>query len=386
MFKSSDKILFINNVFLALDIVDFGAGSFPARDIGGDYYDFFTLTSGKIGIIIADIVGKGIPAGLFMAMLKSTLHTNIISYDSPKKALEIINRILFKDSVIKKFVPVIYAILDPISLELKYCNAGHEPGLILRKNKISVLDSIGFPLGGLETAVYEEKSITLEDGNTILLYTDGVVEARGGNHSSFGVQRLKTFLRKNSSLEAQDIVNNLKHTIDTFSKNQEQHDDLTMIIIKSRKKNKKEFYKEANKSKTLQISTHKKNIPKIRKELQNFCENIGFSDSMIFDIKLSVNEAHANIIEHAYFGSAKGMISFNLVDYKNRIEIKIKDFAKNVSQTIKGEKKHLKELEGSGLGVYLINTLMDEITIEKNKNYTELIIIKYKAGYKEKGE
>jgi phosphoserine phosphatase RsbU/P len=369
-----------------LDVVDFGAGSFPAHDIGGDYYDFFTLSSGKIGIIVADIVGKGIPAGLFMAMLKSTLHTNILPYDSPQKALEKINKILFNDSVINKFVPAIYAILDPTTLELKYCNAGHEPGLILRKNKISILDSVGFPLGGYEEADYEEKSLILEDSDTVLLYTDGLVEARGNRNSSFGINRLKTLLRETISLGAQEIVNGLKHKIDVFSKNQGQHDDLTMIVIKSREKHKKEFYVETIKSKELQISSHKKNIPKIRKELQSFCEDIGFSDSIIFDIKLAVNEAHANIIEHAYFGSDQGMILFNLANYKNRIEIKIKDFAKNTSHTIKGEKKHLKELEGSGLGVYLINTLMDEVTIEKNKNSTELIIIKYKKGYKKRGD
>ncbi|RAP33991.1 hypothetical protein DID80_07635, partial [Candidatus Marinamargulisbacteria bacterium SCGC AAA071-K20] len=368
-----------------LEAIDFGAGSFPARDIGGDYYDFFTLKSGKLGIIIADIVGKGIPAGLFMAMLKSTLHTNILPYDSPKEALGVINNILFNDQVINKFVPVVYAILDKSTLELKYCNAGHEPGLVIRNNKISILDSVGFPLGGLENAEYEEKSLILKDGDTVLLYTDGVIEARGNRDSSFGLPRLKTFLRENSSLDAQELVDNLKQRIDIFSKNKSQHDDLTIIIIKSREKHKKELFLETKKSKELQISTHKKNIPKIRKELQDFCLNIGFSDSFIFDIKLAVNEAHANIIEHAYFGSDQGMILFNLADYENRIEIKIKDFAKNSSQTTKGEKKHLKELEGSGLGVYLINTLMDDVTIEKNKNFTELIIVKYKKGYKRRG-
>ena len=368
-----------------LESIDFGASSFPARDIGGDYYDFFQLESGKIGIVIADIVGKGIPAGLFMAMLKSTLHTNITQYDSPKKALEHINKLLYKDAVINKFVPVIYCILDPETQEFTYCNAGHEPGLILKKNKFSLLDTDGFPLGGMEDTEYEEKKIILEDHDAVLLFTDGLIEARGKNNNDYGISRLKSFLKSNISDTAENIINNLKLEIDKFSIESEQHDDLTMILVKSISKNKRQLFLSPIKIQEFQVNSDKEQIPIIRKKVHAFCKNIGFTDSEIFDIKLAVNEAHANIIEHAYSGSNKGMILFNLSNFKDRIEITIKDFAKNTSKTIKGEEKDLKDLEGSGLGVYLINTLIDYVSIKKEKTFTELTFVKYKNVSKKKG-
>ncbi|NBV42953.1 PAS domain-containing protein, partial [bacterium] len=155
----------------ALNQVEFGAKSVPARAIGGDYYDFFKLDNGHLGICIADIVGKGVPAGLFMAMLKSLLHSHFKSFDSPSAALNAVNRFLFRDPVINKFVPMFYAVLDPATLVLRYCNAGHEPALRLSGSECEILDADGFPLGGFEDSVFEEKTIQLEEHDVLTFFT-----------------------------------------------------------------------------------------------------------------------------------------------------------------------------------------------------------------------
>ncbi|MGE4170419.1 MAG: SpoIIE family protein phosphatase [Candidatus Margulisiibacteriota bacterium] len=356
--------------------VQFGAISVPAREIGGDYYDFFPLESGKIGIVMADIVGKGVPAGLFMAMLKSILYTHVLRIDSPKLALMQLNKLLYKDPVINKFVPLFYAVLDPKTLKLTYCNAGHEPAMILLDGRIQELDTHGFPLGAFEDPDYEEKELQLKHQDMVVLFTDGLVEARDHKGNDFGRERLGALVSKHRAYSASKLVDTLYQHAKRFFKTTTQHDDLTLVVLKVNKRSGSSGV--VLKSHEFRVSSSKKNIKRVRQEVAAVTQEAGFSDTDAYNIQLAVNEAQANVIEHAYNGSEHGDIVFKFLLYADRLDIVIKDFGPGINQkSIKGE-EHLEELEGSGLGVFLIKTMMDKVHYRRSSKIgTELVLTKF---------
>jgi phosphoserine phosphatase RsbU/P len=354
-----------------------GAISVPAREIGGDYYDFFELENGHIGICIADIVGKGVPAGLYMAMLKSILHTHLMSIFSPKEALEKINALLFRDPVIQKFVPLFYAIFDPAEKTLTYANAGHEPAVLFRDGHHLQLDTDGFPLGGLAESCYEEKTLDLKEGDTLLLFTDGFIESRNAKGLRFDIDQAQALVNQtpdiSSTVFLDKLYTQLKQHLDPI----EASDDVTVVSIRM---NTSFTTKEESpiRVKKMRVTSAKRFVKRIRLETESIATEMGFSEEDIFNLKLAINEAQANVIEHAYFGSEKGDILFEFRVFSDRLEVLIKDFGPGMgSKTIKGE-DHLDELEGSGLGVYLIKTMMDNVKYNRtSKVGTELCLTKY---------
>ncbi|MSR88556.1 MAG: GAF domain-containing protein [Candidatus Margulisbacteria bacterium] len=360
--------------------VTFGACSIPAHEIGGDYYDFFELKENCLGIIVADIVGKGIPAGLYMALLKSILHTQVPRFSSTDQTLQEVNKLLYNDPVVDKFVPLIYMSLDPKTHILKYCNAGHEPALLFRNNKFITMDTDGFPLGGDNTIVYEQKSVQLEHQDIILIFTDGITEARNAKHQLFGQVGLKNLIRNHHTKPAQELVDFCYKTIQAYCEDNTLQDDFTLLVLKVDLYTETEIQKIKLIKETMHaLTSEKKYIKFIRHELASFTQDTGFLDSPIYDLKLAVNEAHANIIEHTYQNREDGKIVIKMALYTDRIVVHLKDFGghKTHQKTTKGE-QDLKELDGSGLGVFLIHTLMDNVETKKLSTGTELILTKYK--------
>jgi phosphoserine phosphatase RsbU/P len=354
-----------------------GAISVPAREIGGDYYDFFELENGHIGICIADIVGKGVPAGLYMAMLKSILHTHLMGISSPKEALEKINLLLFRDPVIQKFVPLFYAIFNPNEKTLVYANAGHEPAVLFRNDHHQQLDTEGFPLGALAESRYEEKTITLNDGDTLLLFTDGFIESRNDKGLRFDVDQVQSLVTQTPNISSTAFLEKLYAQLKQHLDPIEASDDVTVVSLRI---NTSATAREESplRIKKIRVTSAKRFVKRIRLETESIATEMGFSDEDIFNLKLAINEAQANVIEHAYFGSEKGDILFEFRIFSDRLEVIIKDFGPGMgSKTIKGE-DHLDELEGSGLGVYLIKTMMDNVKYNRtSKVGTELCLTKY---------
>ena len=355
----------------------FGALNIPAQKIGGDFYDFIELDKNRTGIIIADIVGKGIPAGLYMAVLKSIINRNISAEKSPKETINQLNKTIYADPVIDKFIPLFYGILDSKQNTFTYSNAGHEPGYILRKNKFIKLDTKGFPLAGYKNETFIEKEIKIEDDDLLFLFTDGILETKIANNTSIGLNGVKSFVQKNQKFPPQILLNKIKNYL-TGSENQTiKKDDITVIACKINQKlqykNQLLFKKSI---KTLSIISE---IKKIRKEIESICESHNMNHQIKLDLQLAVNEAQANIIEHAYLGDPSKYIYFNFAIYEDKLEIIIKDNGIPLkSDSI--EKKisnNLEKLEGSGLGLFLIYTLMDEINFSSTQTENKLKLVKY---------
>ncbi|MDD5455727.1 MAG: SpoIIE family protein phosphatase [Candidatus Margulisbacteria bacterium] len=218
----------------ALQNFDIAATSFPARVIGGDYFDFFQLDENLLGVTLTDIVGKGIPAALIMAFFKGIMQSSVFDNKEAHAVFEKISDNLVKNKSVKNYIPSVYAIIDNANRTLTYTNAGHENPFFYRNsdNSFHVLEEGGFPLGAFSNAKYGKETYVMEPGDIAILFTDGITEARNRLEDSYGEERFRALITKNKHLGAQEIVDKIVEDILLFSQDAPLHDDFTVIIIK----------------------------------------------------------------------------------------------------------------------------------------------------------
>ncbi len=214
----------------------------PAFEVGGDYYDFFNLDNSKLGFVIADVSGKGISAAFIMAEMKGVFESLSKTINSPKEILIKANQILKKTLDKKVFISAAYGVIDFKNEVLTLSRAGHCPLLLIRENKIEHLRPAGIGLGLDFTDNFEnqleEINVDLEENDLLVLYTDGITEAKNSEMEDFGEQQFEELLIENSSSDVDEISNKVIKDITLFSQNNSQHDDITLVILKWKKQTK----------------------------------------------------------------------------------------------------------------------------------------------------
>ena len=206
----------------------------PSKDIGGDYYDCITLPNGKVALVIADVTGKGISAALLVNTLNASLYT-YLEFNLPLTEMaERLNKLIYRSSPSDKFITFFMAVLDPKSSELDIINAGHNPILLLRKNgTLEKIDAGGIGLGMLDLGLpFTGQKLTLETGDKLFLYTDGIPEAMNKNEEEYSDERMIDFLKNNSNKTANDFVEALVNDVKSYAGSAQQSDDITMLILK----------------------------------------------------------------------------------------------------------------------------------------------------------
>ncbi|OPY52814.1 MAG: sensory histidine kinase AtoS [Methanosaeta sp. PtaU1.Bin112] len=214
---------------------DLAATFIPAMEVGGDFYDFIP-GEGKLGMVIADVSGKSVPAALFMALSRTIVRVNATHHEKGTDVLEDANNMISADSKLGMFVTLFYGVLDGNSRSLIYANAGHPPPLLMRcgSNSFEKLEVTGIALGAIGGAKYEERRVDLASGDILVLYTDGVNEAENSNGEQYGVERFCTIVRESCHLSAQGILDKILGDISQFCAGQAQFDDITMIVAKAK--------------------------------------------------------------------------------------------------------------------------------------------------------
>jgi serine phosphatase RsbU (regulator of sigma subunit) len=204
----------------------------PAREVGGDFYDLLELPNGRLGIVVGDATGKGVPAALVMASARSMLRAVAQASESPGDVLSKINDALVTDIPANMFVTCFYCILDPKSASLSYANAGHDlPYLRRRSGEAEELRARGMPLGLMPGMSYEEKEIVLEAGEAALLYSDGLVEAHDSKGEMFGFPRLRELVAEHA--EERSLGDFLLEELYSFvGEGWEQEDDITLLTLR----------------------------------------------------------------------------------------------------------------------------------------------------------
>jgi serine phosphatase RsbU (regulator of sigma subunit)/pSer/pThr/pTyr-binding forkhead associated (FHA) protein len=215
---------------------DVAAASVPCRSIGGDFFDYFNLAGGQFAFTLGDVAGKGPPAALLTAMIQGAFAAQVTSTDSPAALIAHINRTLIRRAIQSRFVTVMYGVLAPDG-RLTYCNAGHNPPILMTRGGVRRLDTGGLILGLFPHATYEEETVQLEDGDTLVVFSDGVTEAVDTAGDEFGEQRLLPCIAEHSSSAPGVLLDKILATVRAFSANAAQVDDVTALVLRYRAPN-----------------------------------------------------------------------------------------------------------------------------------------------------
>jgi serine phosphatase RsbU (regulator of sigma subunit) len=207
----------------------------PAQEVGGDYYDFIPMPNHKLAVMIGDVAGKGVPAALLMAKVSSDARFTMLTESGPAEAIFKLNELMQEAGLLDRFVTLATAVLDPLSHQVTLVSAGHLPPLLYRRSSNKLVagaskEKAGLPLGVGDGVPFEAHTVKLEPGDALVLFTDGVTDARDKAGKDFGSERPATVLQ-NGRCTPQDMGSRLVAAIKQHSRDCKQHDDITVVAF-----------------------------------------------------------------------------------------------------------------------------------------------------------
>jgi sigma-B regulation protein RsbU (phosphoserine phosphatase) len=203
----------------------------PANDVGADLVDYIDLPDGRLGVVLGDVAGKGLGAALLTAKLQATLRALVPGSASLSDLGDRVNAILHRDGIDNRFVTLFYFEVRPGDGRLRYLNAGHNPPLVLRRDRIDTLDPESIPLGMMPEAGCREGAADLAPGDMLIAYSDGLTEARDARDEEFGVERLRAVASTLRGLGAAEAAARIGAAVDAFLKGERPHDDLSLVVL-----------------------------------------------------------------------------------------------------------------------------------------------------------
>src|SRR5216684_514941 len=217
--------------------LDYAGACRPALGVGGDYYDFIQLSGTGLGIAIGDVSGKGMPAALLMATLRAYLHGQTLSgMTDLAGVMANLNRLVYESSAANRYATFFYAQYDASTRRLEYVNAGHNPPLIFRtrgdRHDVLRLETGGPVIGLMPDCSYPQRTMTLEEGDVLVLFTDGISEAMNAAGDEWGEERLMQVIGANRALPARELIDHIMRTSDEFVAGAAQYDDMTLITAR----------------------------------------------------------------------------------------------------------------------------------------------------------
>jgi sigma-B regulation protein RsbU (phosphoserine phosphatase) len=216
-----------------MDGFEIAAVNIPANEVSGDYYDLIEINKQKFALGLGDISGKGMPAALLMANLQATLRGQVIFNDLAKDCINYANTLLFKSTESNKFATLFFTLVDIENKVLSCCNAGHDQPILLKKSgDIIRLKTGGIPLGFMQDFVFEEESIVMEPGDTLIMYSDGITEAMDEEGQEYSEEKLLALCNEFSYLSADEIKKRIVSAVHSHARNVPQSDDMTLLILK----------------------------------------------------------------------------------------------------------------------------------------------------------
>lgn len=380
----------------------------PARAVGGDFYDFIQYEDGKLGLVVGDVTDKGVPAALVMATTRSILRSAAQEDLSPGKVLERANDLLFPDIPARMFVTCFYAILDPRSGHLTYANAGHDLPYSWHEGEVTELRATGMPLGLMPGMQYEEKETTLLPGASVLLYSDGLVEAHNPERDMFGFPRLIALL---GAFEGEpSAIDYLRAELAHFtSESWEQEDDITLVTLQRAPAQQIEDHNISelptsilpfastfeNKGQpasdtsdwqildTRQIPSEVGNERLAMSYIGEAIQAFHLPERRVEQLKTAVAEATMNAMEHGNHYDPEIPVTLQVLSSENAIAVRISDKGGNggvpapQDYEVPDIEAKLAELQSPrGWGLFLIQNMVDEMHIlsDEQTHTIELIL------------
>ena len=351
---------------------DIFASMTAAKEVGGDFYDFFLLghTENHVGIVIADVSGKGIPAALFMMSAKTLIKNFAETGMSPAEIFYHANQKLCENNEAGMFVTAFMGILEIETGKFTYVNAGHNPPLIKRGNggfERMKLKS-GFMLGGLDSFVYQQEEIYLDGDDTVFLYTDGVTEAQNSNLQLFGDDRLHNVLNENTDKTPKELLTAVHEAVTTYIDGAEQSDDLTMLALSYHPK-------------TLTVPAEIEYQDKVMDFVNERLEKASVSTEVIAQVDIVLDEIFTNICNYAYT-PAKGTatVCCSVGGTPAFVSVIFRDKGKPFNPLNKEDPDitaNIENREIGNLGIFMVKKIMDSVKYEYKNGENVLTMVKY---------
>lgn len=342
----------------------------PAKEVGGDFYDFFLVDDDHLALVIADVSGKGVPAALFMVIAKTLLKNAAQTGLSPKAVLEKVNNQLCENNEAEMFVTVWLGIYEISTGKLTAANAGHEYPAVRHENgKFELFkDRHGFVLAGMEGARYREYELELKAGDTLFVYTDGVAEATDAANTLYGTERMLAALNRNEKADPEDLLQNVKEDIDMFVGKAPQFDDITMLALKVKDV-------QLERMKKISVPPQLSSIDTVTAFFEECLEEQSTPMKVVSQINIAVDEIFSNIARY----SGATSVSIGCETEKDHVVLRFADNGRPYDPTEKADPDitlSAEERDIGGLGIFMVKKTMDEVVYEYTDGWNILTIQK----------
>jgi len=342
----------------------------PAREVGGDFYDYFFIDRNSLCLVIGDVSGKGVPAALFMAMTKTMIKSAARLLVEPEYILADVNREISRNNPSMTFVTVFLGVLNLNSGELTYTCAGHNPPLFIgRKGNSVLLGDAQCPAIGLDDAFkYRQVTVTLRHQESLLLYTDGITEAQNGEGRLFTQESLMNTVSLTAGLKPAERIDAIVSNIREFTGNRSPDDDMTMLALT--------YFSPDHISDTLKTIVLKNDIREMNRIIEAITEiadMISCSPVVLHDVTLAMEEIFSNIVFYGFGDDLDHTISLHIVIEGDVLILTLQDEGipfNPLNVQVGHRDKPLEERDKGGMGIILAKKLMDRMAYrrERGKN------------------
>jgi serine phosphatase RsbU (regulator of sigma subunit)/anti-sigma regulatory factor (Ser/Thr protein kinase) len=352
----------------------------PAREVGGDFYDVIPLPDGRVAFVVGDVTDKGVPAALVMSATRSVLRASATRLIEPGVVLERVNEHLCPDMPSKMFVTCLYGVLDPGSGLLRFANAGHDLPYVKTANGVIELRARGMPLGLMPGMAYEEKEAVLEPGDSVLLHSDGVVEAHDPDRDMFGFPRLKQTMA--GSPGGQELIDRVIAELEAFTgPGAEQEDDITMVTLQ-RSAGAAIVAGSSNGTvlAEFELASEPGNERQAIARVEAAVAGTGLEQARLDRLKTAVAEATMNAMEHGNEYRADRPVSIRVLSSADSVKVQVTDLG-GVTEL---PERQIPDLEAKlagrqkprGWGLFLIEQMVDEarVTGDEGRRTLELVV------------
>ncbi|MDX6678364.1 MAG: phosphoserine phosphatase RsbU/P, partial [Solirubrobacteraceae bacterium] len=353
----------------------------PAREVGGDFYDVILLPDGRVGFVVGDVTDKGVPAALVMSATRTILRASATRLVEPGEVLEFVNEHLCPDMPEKMFVTCLYGVLDPASGLLRFANAGHDVPYVKTADGVVELRARGMPLGLMAGMAYEEKEIVLAGGDSVLLHSDGIVEAHGPDREMYGFPRLKELVGVGP--RGQQLIELVLAELEAFTgPGAEQEDDITMLTLERAEAVHPAPAGPGDERVLAQfeLASEPGNERQAIARVAEAVADLGLSSRRLERLKTAVGEAVMNAIEHGNENVAERPVSVRALLSDGRLRIQVRDMGQlgelPVTDAPDIEEKLAGRQNPRGWGLFLIDSMVDEtrVTSDADGHTLELVV------------
>ncbi len=335
----------------------------PAREVGGDLYDFFVRDE-KLFFCIGDVSGKGVPAAMMMSQTLSLLRSKAAHENNPARILNSVNEVICNGNDANMFVTLFIGVLDLPSGQLRYCNAGHNAPLLIDGEKTEASDTRpNLPVGVFADVQYTMYEYTIPPHSLLFLYTDGLTEAKNAKHEMFGNERLQV-VDYRSHIMPKEYIERMMQAVQEFAQGEPQSDDLTMLAIQYNPKEEKDILRES-----LSISNDLQQVDTVSGFIKDIASRLEINKNTTSEIRLAVEEAVVNVIHYAYpAGSTGNIITLDARSDGETLTLILTDSGAafdptevlDADTTMSAEERPI-----GGLGIHLIRQLTDSINYKR---------------------